>query len=122
MAKTSIPILRVGGVLLTTIHVDLQDKIADAFQADLLVEIEKTGAAGLVIDISGLDEVDTYVARTLAETARMVRLMGTRTVVVGMRAEVAVTLVRMGYSMAGVETALDVDHGLAVLATTTRAA
>jgi rsbT antagonist protein RsbS len=115
MARSLIPILEVGGNLLTTINVDLHDKVADALQADLLTAIEKTSAAGLIIDISGLDEVDTYVARTLADTARMVRLMGTRSVVVGMRAEVAVTLVRMGYTMEGIETALDVDHGLALL-------
>ena len=115
MVESSIPILRVGKNLLTTIHGDLHDTIADAFQADLLTLIEKTGAAGLVIDISGLEEVDTYVARVLADTARMARLMGTRSVLVGMRSEVAATLIRMGYLMLGVETALDVDRGLALL-------
>ncbi len=116
MSKSAIPILRVGKNLLTTIHVDLHDRIADAFQAELLLAIEKTGAAGLIIDISGLEEVDTYVARVLADTARMAKLMGTRSVLVGMRAEVAATLVRMGYAMSGVETALDVDQGLSLLA------
>jgi rsbT antagonist protein RsbS len=115
MVNSSIPILRVGKNLLTTIHGDLHDTIADAFQADLLTIIEKTGAAGLVIDISGLEEVDTYVARVLADTARMAKLMGTRSVLVGMRPEVAATLIRMGYLMVGVETALDVDRGLALL-------
>jgi len=75
-----------------------------------------SGAAGVVIDISGLEEVDTYVARVLADTARMAKLMGTRSVLVGMRPEVAATLVRMGYAMSGVETALDVDQGLSLLA------
>lgn len=110
-----IPILRVAGNLITTIHVDLDDTIAEAFQADVLEAIERTGAPGLVIDISALLEVDTYVARLLAETGQMAKLMGTRTVIVGMRPEVAATLVRMGYAMAGVDTALDVDEGLALL-------
>lgn len=116
MSAPRIPILKVGKNLLATMHGDLHDRIADAFQSDLLTTIEKTGAAGVVIDISGLDEVDTYVARVLADTARMARLMGTRSVLVGMRPEVAATLVRMGYDMKGVETALDVDQGLALLA------
>jgi rsbT antagonist protein RsbS len=113
--RGQIPILKVGSNLLTTIHIDLDDSIADAFQEDALERIEETGASGLVIDISGLEEVDTYVARLLAETGRMARLMGTRTVIVGMRPEVAATLIRMGYQMTGVETALDVDEGLALL-------
>ena len=115
MGRGTVPILEVGGNLLTTIHVELDDAIVQAFQEDVLLAIERTGAPGLVIDISGLQEVDTYVARTLAETARMARLMGTKSVLVGMRPEVAATLVRMGYSMAGVDTALDVDAGLALL-------
>lgn len=111
----TIPILRIGPTLLVTISVELRDQVADAFQADVLVSIEKTGATGLVIDISGFDIVDSYVARILAETGRMARLMGTDTVLVGMRPEVAATLVRMGYGMEGVRTALDVDDGLALL-------
>jgi rsbT antagonist protein RsbS len=113
--RGAIPILSVGGILLTTVHVELRDATAEAFQEDVLSEIERTGAAGLVIDISGLDMVDTYVARVLADTGRMARLMGTDSVLVGMRPEVAATLVRMGYSMDGVKTALNVDEGLALL-------
>ncbi len=115
MISGTIPILRIGPTLLVTISVELRDQVADAFQADVLVSIEKTGATGLVIDISGFDIVDSYVARILAETGRMARLMGTDTVLVGMRPEVAATLVRMGYGMEGVRTALDVDDGLALL-------
>ncbi|MGZ3420307.1 MAG: STAS domain-containing protein [Polyangiales bacterium] len=113
--RGQIPILRVGSNLLTTIHIDLRDTIAEAFQEDVLVAIEETGAKGLVIDITGLEEVDTYVARILADTGRMAGLMGTSTVLVGMRPEVAATLIRMGYSMEGVDTALDVDDGLTLL-------
>jgi rsbT antagonist protein RsbS len=110
-----IPILRIKDTLLVTVQVDLHDRLAEAFQADMLATIERQGAAGLVIDISGLDIVDSYVARVLAETARMTSLMGAETVIVGMRPEVAATLVRMGYTMSGVRTALDVDAGLGLL-------
>lgn len=111
----SIPILRVGSTLLVSIQVELRDTLADAFQEDVLVEIEKVGARGLVIDISGLDVVDSYVARVLADTGRMAQLMGTDSILVGMRPEVAATLIRMGYSMPGIRTALNVEEGLALL-------
>ena len=113
--RGSIPILRVGDNLLVTVQTDLHDAVAEAFQEDLLAMIEKTGCAGLLIDLTGLDIVDSYVARVLADTAKMARLMGTDTVIVGIRPEVAATLVRMGYAMAGVRTALNVDEGLAML-------
>jgi rsbT antagonist protein RsbS len=118
--RGQIPILRVASNLLTTIHIELNDSIAEAFQEDVLTSIEKTGAKGVVVDISALEEVDTYVARVLADTGRMAKLMGARTVIVGMRPEVAATLIRMGYPMTGVETALDVDEGLAILAAKAR--
>lgn len=111
-----IPILRVGKTLLVTVHVELRDTVAEVFQEDLLGAIEKHGASGVVVDISGLEVVDSYVARVLAETGRMAGLMGARTVLVGMRPEVAATLVRMGYLMDGMETALDVEQGLSLLA------
>ena len=113
--RGSIPILRVGNNLLATVHIELRDKVAEAFQEDVLDAIEKSGAAGLVVDISGLEVVDTYVARVLADTTRMAALMGTRSVLVGMRPEVAATLVRMGYAMDGVETALNVDVAIVAL-------
>lgn len=115
MARGSIPILRVGDNLLVSVQTDLHDAVAEAFQEDLLATIEKTGAAGLLIDVSGLDMVDSYVARVLADTGRMAKLMGTEPVIVGIRPEVAATLVRMGYAMTGVRTALNVDEGLALL-------
>ena len=115
MARGSIPILRVGRNLLVTVQTELHDAVAEAFQEDLLVAIEKSGAAGLLIDITGLDMVDSYVARVLADTGKMASLMGARTVLVGMRPEVAATLVRMGYLMTGIRTALNVDDGLAIL-------
>ena len=112
----SIPILRVADNLLVTVQTDLHDAVAEAFQQDLLSTIERTGAAGLLIDVSGLDVVDSYVARVLADTGRMAKLMGTQSILVGMRPEVAATLVRMGYTMEGVATAPNLDEGLAWLA------
>ena len=120
MARGSIPILRVGRNLLVTVQTELHDAVADAFQEDLLLAIEKSGAAGLLIDITGLDMVDSYVARVLADTGKMASLMGAETVLVGMRPEVAATLVRMGYLMTGIRTALNVDEGLALLASATQ--
>src|SRR5436190_22834695 len=112
MASGPIPILRIASTLLATIQVELHDTVVDAFQGDLLEEIEKNGAAGLVIDISALETVDSYVARTLANTGKMAKLMGTKTVIVGMRPAVAATLVRMGYFMEGITTALSLEEGL----------
>jgi rsbT antagonist protein RsbS len=110
-----IPILRTRRALLVTVHVDLNDAVAEALQEDILGAIDKTSAKGVIIDISGLDSVDSYVARVLADTGRMTQLLGAVTIIVGMRPEVAATLVRMGYGMGGVQTALDVDEGLLLL-------
>jgi rsbT antagonist protein RsbS len=107
-----IPILKIGATLLATIQVELHDTVVDSFQNDVLEEIEKTGAQGLIIDISALETVDSYVARMLANTAKMAKLMGTDTVIVGMRPAVAATLVRMGYFMEGIHTALSLEEGL----------
>lgn len=113
--KGPIPVLRLGRTLLATIQSELRDQVAQAFQEDVLAALEKHGMKGLVIDISGLETVDTYVARVLTETGRMAKLMGAQTVLVGMRPEIAATLVRMGYGMEGVRTALNLQEGLALL-------
>ncbi len=107
-----IPILKIGPTLLATIQIDLHDTVVDSFQNDVLEEIEKTGASGLIVDISALETVDSYVARMLANTGKMAKLMGTNTVIVGMRPAVAATLVRMGYFMEGIDTALSLEEGL----------
>ena len=114
MPGGSIPILKIGKILLATIQVDLHDTVVDAFQNDVLEEIEKTGASGLIIDISALESVDSYVARILANTGKMAKLMGAEIVIVGMRPAVAATLVRMGYFMSGIRTALNLEEGLEV--------
>ena len=112
MPAGPIPILKIGSTLLATIQIDLHDTVVDAFQGDVLEEIEKTGANGLIIDISALETVDSYVARMLANTGKMAKLMGADTVIVGMRPAVAATLVRMGYLMEGIRTALSLEEGL----------
>jgi rsbT antagonist protein RsbS len=123
MGRGAVPVLRIGSTLLVTIQTDLHDAMAEAFQEDILETIEKDSATGLLIDVSGLETVDSYVARVLADTGKMARLMGTETVIVGIRAEVAATLVRMGYTMGGVvRTALNVDDGLKLLTTTVKKA
>lgn len=112
MPAGPIPLLKLGSTLLATIQIDLHDTVVDAFQNDVLEEIEKTGANGLIIDISALESVDSYVARMLANTGKMAKLMGTETVIVGMQPAVAATLVRMGYFMEGIDTALSLEEGL----------
>jgi len=113
--RGSIPILKVASKLLVTLQTDLHDAVAEAFQEDLLAAIEREPVSGLLIDISALYLVDSYVARILTDTGKMAHLMGAETVIVGMRPEVAATLVRMGYSFGTVRTALNVDEGLALL-------
>jgi rsbT antagonist protein RsbS len=110
-----IPILRIGSTLLATIQIELHDTVVDSFQNDVLEEIERTASNGLIIDISALETVDSYVARMLANTGKMAKLMGTETVIVGMRPAVAATLVRMGYFMEGIHTALSFEEGLELL-------
>jgi rsbT antagonist protein RsbS len=112
MPGGSIPILKIGRTLLASIQVDLHDTVVDEFQNDVLEEIEKSGASGLIIDISALESVDSYVARMLANTGKMAKLMGAETIIVGMRPAVAATLVRMGYFMPGIRTALNLQEGL----------
>src|SRR6266480_4848022 len=121
MAGGPIPILKLGSTLLATIQIELHDTVVDSFQNDVLEEIEKTGARGLIIDISALETVDSYVARMLANTAKMAKLMGTNTVIVGMRPAVAATLVRMGYYMEGIHTALSLEEGLQLQASHSKA-
>lgn len=112
----AIPILRVRGHLLVSVQTELGDDVVEQFQRDILSAIERESGSsrsgGLLVDVSGLEVVDTYVARVLADTAAMARLMGRETVVCGMRPEVAATLVQMGYTLDTVVTALDVDDGL----------
>ncbi len=110
-----IPILRIGDILLVSIQVDLQDNIAMALQEDLAEYIVKSSATGVLIDISALEIVDSVVGRMINTIASVSRVLDAKTVVVGMRPAVAITLVELGLSLPGVRTALDVDRGLAML-------
>ena len=110
-----IPILRMGEFLLVTIQVDMHDRLALALQDDLTNRISQTGARGVLIDISSLEIVDSFIGRMLGNIAAMSRVLGARTVVVGMQPAVAITLVELGMSLAGVRTALNVDAGMELL-------
>ncbi|MGZ5415800.1 MAG: STAS domain-containing protein [Nocardioides sp.] len=110
-----IPILRLGDILLVTIQVDLQDRIAMELQEDLAERIVETSAKGVLIDISALEIVDSFVGRMINTVASVSRVLDAETVVVGMRPAVAITLVELGLSLPGIRTALDLDRGLAML-------
>ena len=110
-----IPILKMGKVLLVTIQVDLQDQVALALQDDLSAQIERTGAHGVLIDISALEIVDSFIGRMLAGISGIARVLDATTVVVGMQPAVAITLVELGLSLEGVRTALDVERGMRLL-------
>jgi rsbT antagonist protein RsbS len=110
-----IPILRMGKLLLVTIQVDLQDQTALVLQEDLATSIQDSGATGVMIDISGLEIVDSYIGRMFAAISGIATLLGAATVVVGMRPAVAITLVELGLSLPGVRTALDVERGMELL-------
>jgi rsbT antagonist protein RsbS len=110
-----IPILKLGDVLLVTIQVDMHDRLAMALQEDLTDRITKTGAHGVLIDISSLELVDSFIGRMFANIAAMARVLDATTVVVGMQPAVAITLVELGLTLPGVRTALNVDQGMALL-------
>ena len=110
-----IPILRMGEFLLVTIQVDMHDRLALAQQDDLTSMIEKTGARGVLIDISALEMVDSFIGRMIANISGMSRILDASTVLVGMRPAVAITLVELGLSLPGVATALNVERGMALL-------
>lgn len=110
-----IPILRMGGFLLVTIQVDMHDRLAMALQDDLTTAITKNSSRGVLIDISSLEIVDSFIGRMLANISTMARVLDAQTVVVGMQPAVAITLVELGMSLTGVRTALNVDKGMKML-------
>ena len=110
-----IPILRMGEFLLVTIQVDMHDRLATALMDDLANRISATRARGVLIDISALDMVDSFIARMLGAIAQMARVMDAETALVGMQPWVAITLAEMGVSLTGVRTALNVEKGMALL-------
>ena len=112
-----IPILKMGRNLLVTIQVDMHDRLAMALQDDLMEQIRRHHAEGVLIDISALDLVDSFIGRMLGNIAAMARILDADTVVTGMRPAVAITLVELGLSLTGVRTALNVERGMELLDT-----
>lgn len=110
-----IPILKLGRALLVSIQVDIHDRLAKALEEDLSERIVATGARGVMIDISGLEIVDSFMGRMLDNIAAVSRLLDADTVVVGMRPAVAITLVELGLSLTGVKTALNVERGMILI-------
>jgi len=114
-AVERIPILKMGDFLLVTIQVDMHDRLAIALQDDLMDRIASTSARGVLIDISALEIVDSFIGRMIGNIAAMSRILDAQTVVVGMRPAVAITLVELGLSLSGVRTALNVEKGMNLL-------
>jgi rsbT antagonist protein RsbS len=114
-----VPILKIGDVLLVSIQVDMHDQMAMQLQTDLGERIVETGCHGVIIDITGLDIVDSFVGRTLSTIASISRVLDAETIVVGMRPAVAITLVELGLSLNGIRTALNVERGLQLLSAAT---
>lgn len=110
-----IPILRMGRTLLVTVQVDMHDQLAVRLLDDLTAMITRTHAHGVLIDISALDMVDSFIGRMLADVAATSRILDAQTVVVGMQPAVAITLVELGMALPGVRTALDVERGMEML-------
>ena len=110
-----IPILRMGNFLLVTIQVDLYDRLALTLEADLVQMVNKTGAKGVLIDISAVSIVDSFMGRIIGNIASMSKILDSETVVVGMQPAVAITLIELGLPLKGVHTALDVEKGMTLL-------
>ncbi|HYO98863.1 MAG TPA: STAS domain-containing protein [Pyrinomonadaceae bacterium] len=110
-----IPILKVGRVLVVPVQVDMDDQTVIGLQERILTELERTGARGVLIDISLLERVDSFIGRMLSDIAAMARIMDARTVVVGIQPAVAITLVELGLELRGVDTVLNVDEGIKLL-------
>lgn len=112
-----IPILRMGRFLVVSIQVDMHDRLAMTLQEDLTARIIQDRAKGVLIDISSLDVVDSFIGRMIGNTAAMARVLDAQTVVVGMQPSVAITLVELGLTLTGVRTALNIERGMALLRT-----
>jgi rsbT antagonist protein RsbS len=115
MADDNIAVIKVRDVLMVTMPADSEDATVSALQEKVLAVMQQTEAAGVILDISAVETLDSFFARTIAETAQMVALMGGRTVIAGMRPSVAITTTQLGLTLGGAMTALDVDRALDML-------
>ena len=113
--SVKIPILKIEGILVASIQVALDDRAVEAFQEDLLRSIVDTGAAGVIVDLTGVDVMDSFMAKSLSDISGSARLLGADVAIVGMRPAVALTLVQMGLTIRGAVTALNLEKGLAML-------
>ncbi|MEU4040054.1 STAS domain-containing protein [Streptomyces collinus] len=116
-APAQVPVLALGDVLLVSLQGELHDGMAEQLQQDLTSRVSASGVTGVVIEISGVDMVDSFLGRVLGEIASMTRLLAARTVIAGMRPAVAITLVELGLTLPGLVTALDVDRAMELLST-----
>lgn len=110
-----VTILKMGDSIIVPIQVELHDRAARKVQEDILKKIEETSASGLIIDLSAVTVVDSFLGRLIAETARMAGLMGTKTVLVGLKKEVVITIIQLGMGTQGLHTALNMEYGLELL-------
>lgn len=110
-----IPIIKIENILVISVQIDLHDKLALQLQQDILEHIQRTGAQGVLIDLSAIEIVDSFMGRILSDTAHMARVLGAHTVVVGIQPEVAVTLVELGLDLKGVHVTLNADRGMELL-------
>ena len=110
-----IPVLKIGDFLVTSIQVTLHDKLALSLQDDILNKIQETNAKGLIIDVTAIDVLDSFITRILVEIAKMANIMGVKTVLVGMQPAIAITLVEFGMELTGIQTALNLEKGLELL-------
>jgi len=109
---SKIPILKIEDFLLVSVQTELHDKMAEELQKDIVEKLAQTNARGVLIDVTSLDVVDSFLGRLIGDTANMTRIMGARTVLVGLQPAVAITLVEFGVELKGVHTALNMDKGL----------
>lgn len=115
LQEKKIPIIKIRDYLIVSIQVDMHDKLAIQLQSQILEEIEKTGAKGVLIDISVLEMVDSFIGRMLSGMASMAAIMDAAVVIVGMQPAVAITLVELGLEMPGIDTALNMEKGMEML-------
>ncbi|MBE3036870.1 MAG: STAS domain-containing protein [Candidatus Atribacteria bacterium] len=110
-----VPILKVGDTLIISLQVELHDKIVLKVQEDILQKVYETSAGGLIIDMSAIEVIDSFMGKILSETAAMARIMGAETVLVGIQPEIAITLQELGLKLKGVHTTLDLEEGMKLL-------